>query len=66
MPQNIDGFVKSRHSGLPMRRNDPIWADRSESTLEKYAHYTTLYINSIIYSEISIGFELIKDKVSKS
>ena len=41
--------------------NDPIWADRSESTLEKYAHYTTLYINSIIYSEISIGFELIED-----
>jgi predicted nucleic acid-binding protein len=41
--------------------NDPIWADWSESTLEKYIHYATLYINSIVYSEISIGFELIED-----
>ena len=41
--------------------NDPIWADWSESTLEKYTHYAKLYINSIIYSEISISFELIED-----
>jgi len=41
--------------------NDLKWADWSESKLEEYSDYTSLYINSIIYSEISIGFELIED-----
>jgi predicted nucleic acid-binding protein len=37
------------------------WADWSESKLEEYSDHTSLYINSIIYSEISIGFKLIED-----
>jgi predicted nucleic acid-binding protein len=41
--------------------NDLKWADWSESRLEEYSNHTSLYINSIIYSEISIGFELIED-----
>ena len=41
--------------------NDPIWADWSEATLEKYSQHTPLYINSIIYSEVSIGFIKIDD-----
>jgi predicted nucleic acid-binding protein len=36
--------------------NDPNWADWSETILEKYSHQAVLYINSIIYSEVSIGF----------
>ena len=41
--------------------NDPNWADWSESMLEEYAQNSLLYINSIVYSEISIGFDLIED-----
>ena len=41
--------------------DDPQWADWSESMLDKYSTQTTLYINGIIYSEISIGFEKIED-----
>lgn len=41
--------------------NDLKWADWSESKLEEYSDHTSLFINSIIYSEISIGFELIED-----
>lgn len=41
--------------------NDLKWADWSELKLEEFSDHTFLYINSIIYSEISIGFELIED-----
>ncbi len=41
--------------------NDLKWADWSESKLDEYSDYTSLYINSIIYSEISIGFKSIED-----
>lgn len=39
---------------------DPKWADWSESRLEECSDSTTLFINSIIYSEISIGFTSIE------
>jgi predicted nucleic acid-binding protein len=41
--------------------DDPKWGDWSESTLERHSQDSTLYINSIIYSEISIGFDRIED-----
>ena len=41
--------------------DDPKWADWSESTLERYSENSTLYINPIVYTEISIGFERIED-----
>jgi len=41
--------------------DDPNWADWSESIMEEYAQYSVLHINSIIYSEISIGFKRIED-----
>jgi len=41
--------------------DDPAWADWSESTLEEYAQYAELFINPIVYSEVSIGFERIED-----
>jgi predicted nucleic acid-binding protein len=41
--------------------NDPEWADWSESILENYSQKGSLYINPIIYSEVSIGFERIED-----
>lgn len=37
------------------------WADWSEKILGQYSQTNTLYINSIIYTEVSIGFNLIEE-----
>lgn len=41
---------------LDLFTDDKNWADWSESTLETYSRTNTLYINSIVYAEVSIGF----------
>jgi predicted nucleic acid-binding protein len=41
--------------------NDPQWAEWSESTLEDYSDSAILYINPVIYSEISMAFERIEE-----
>ena len=41
--------------------DDPKWADWSQSTLANYSVYSTLFINAVVYSEISVGFEKIED-----
>ncbi len=46
---------------LDLFTNDPKWADWSESILDKYSQTNTLYINSIVYTEISIGFRKIEE-----
>lgn len=46
---------------LDLFTNDPSWAEWSESILEKYSQTNTLYINSIVYTEISIGFKKIEE-----
>ncbi|MBI5552897.1 MAG: PIN domain-containing protein [Desulfobacterales bacterium] len=40
--------------------DDPKWADWSESRLEACSDSAPLFINAIIYSEISIGFTSIE------
>ena len=46
---------------LDLFTNDENWADWSESTLEKYSQTNTLYINSIVYTEVSIGFKKVEE-----
>jgi predicted nucleic acid-binding protein len=46
---------------LDLFTNDPKWADWSESILGKYNQTNTLFINSIVYTEISIGFNRIEE-----
>jgi predicted nucleic acid-binding protein len=46
---------------LDLFTNDPKWADWSESILDKYSQTNTLYINTIVYTEISIGFKKIEE-----
>jgi len=41
--------------------DDPTWGDWSEEVLDRYAGKTRLYINSIVYAEVSIGFNKIED-----
>jgi len=57
----MKGVLVDSNIILDVFLNDLKWADWSESKLEEYSHYSTLYINTIIYSEISIGFKLIED-----
>lgn len=45
---------------LDLFLNDPVWANWSEETLENYSHAGKLFINSVIYAEVSIGFESIE------
>lgn len=46
---------------LDLFTDDPNWADWSENVLEKYSKTNTLYINSIVYTEVSIGFNKIEE-----
>ncbi|RPI79010.1 MAG: PIN domain-containing protein [Desulfobacteraceae bacterium] len=57
----MNGVLVDSNIILDIFQDDPLWADWSETTLEKYSQQTTLYINPIIYSEVSIGFLLIED-----
>lgn len=45
---------------LDLFLDDPTWADWSESVLDRYGD-RALYINPIIYSEVSIGFNRIEE-----
>lgn len=46
---------------LDLFTNDQTWAEWSENVLEQFSHTNTLYINSIVYTEISIGFNKIEE-----
>ena len=46
---------------LDLFTNDPNWADWSENILDQYSQTNTLYIDSIIYTEVSIGFDRIEE-----
>jgi len=57
----MKGVLVDSNIVLDVFLNDPKWADWSESKLDKYDQLGILYINSIVYSEISIGFKRIED-----
>jgi len=46
---------------LDLFTNDANWADWSEKILEKYSQTNLLYINSIVYIEVSIGFNKVEE-----
>lgn len=46
---------------LDLFTNNPKWADWSEKILDRYSQTNTLYINSIIYTAISIGFNKVEE-----
>ncbi len=46
---------------LDLFTDDPNRGEWSENILEKYSQTNTLYINSIVYTEISIGFNKIEE-----
>ena len=46
---------------LDLFTNDDNWGNWSENILEHYSQTNTLYINSIVYTEVSIGFNKIEE-----
>ena len=46
---------------LDLFTDDKNWGEWSENILEKYSQTNTLYINSIVYTEVSIGFKKIEE-----
>ncbi|KOR32217.1 DNA-binding protein [Achromatium sp. WMS3] len=46
---------------LDLFTNDINWADWSENILERYSKTHVLYINSVVYTEVSIGFVTIEE-----
>jgi predicted nucleic acid-binding protein len=57
----MKGILVDSNIILDIFLNDSKWADWSQARLEEYCDHMPLYINSIIYSEISIGFKLVED-----
>ncbi len=45
---------------LDLVLDDPDWASWSELTLAEYHFYGPLYINPIVYTEVSIGYDSIE------
>ncbi|MGH8504260.1 MAG: type II toxin-antitoxin system VapC family toxin [Gammaproteobacteria bacterium] len=45
---------------LDIFQDDATWFEWSASALEKYGAANTLYINAIVYTEVSIGFKRIE------
>jgi len=57
----MKGLLVDSNVILDIFLDDPIWADWSESVLSAYSVDAHLFINSIIYTEISVGFEKIEE-----
>lgn len=57
----MKGVLVDSNVILDLFLDDPRWASWSESVLAHYGDGSPLYINSVIYTEVSIGFERIED-----
>lgn len=56
----MNGILVDSNVILDIFLDDPDWADWSESRLLEFSSMTKLWINSVIYAEVSIGFETIE------
>jgi hypothetical protein len=57
----MKGILVDSNIILDIFLDDPNWAEWSEAALSEYSVHTPLYINPIIYTEISIGFKKIEE-----
>jgi hypothetical protein len=57
----MKGVLVDSNIILDIFLDDPNWAEWSEAVLSEYSEHTPLYINPIIYTEISIGFKKIEE-----
>jgi hypothetical protein len=57
----MSGTLVDSNVILDILTDDPIWAARSAAALERCANEGTLYINPLIYAEVSMGFSTIEE-----
>jgi len=57
----MNGLLVDANVILDIFLDDPVWADWSEETLNRFGETHTLCINPIIYTELSIGFQRIEE-----
>lgn len=57
----MKGLLVDSNVILDIFLDDPKWADWSESALSAHSVDKPLYINAVIYSEISVGFKKIEE-----
>lgn len=57
----MPGVLVDSNVILDLVLNDPLWADWSSRMLHAYGQGAELYINPVIYSEVSIGFQSIEE-----
>lgn len=57
----MKGLLVDSNVILDVFLDDPEWADWSESVLAQYSVDTILYINTTVYTEVSVGFKKIED-----
>jgi len=57
----MKGLLVDSNVILDIFLDDPNWADWAEFALAEYSVYNNLYINSIVYTEVSIGFKKIEE-----
>ena len=55
------GIIVDSNIILDVFLDDPNWAEWSESKLEKLSSITKLFINPVVYSEVSVGFKRIEE-----
>lgn len=57
----MNGVLVDSNVILDLVTDDPRWGDWSEQMLKHYAGIGTLYINDMVYTEVSIGFQRIEE-----
>jgi hypothetical protein len=57
----VSGLLVDSNVILDIFLDDPHWADWSATTLANASNNSTLYINQIVYAEVSIGFNKIEE-----
>lgn len=57
----MKGLLVDSNVILDIFLDDPKWADWSVTALSNASYNSTLYINQIVYTEVSIGFKKIEE-----
>ncbi len=57
----MQGVLIDSNVLLDIFEDDPSWADWSESKLETYSDTHRLFVNPVIYAEVSVGFKHIEE-----
>ncbi len=57
----MKGVLVDSNVILDVFQDDPTWFEWSAAALERYGEFEPLYINAIVYAEVSIGFKRIEE-----